>query len=197
MNRRQYLGTCGATAGAVLSGCLGAPGAGDSNPTAEVAVSIASQMAQPDAPVAYDVALVRATATGESPARLRVSITNPRDQPIVLGEERDVRFHHIPSDDSALYLYPASDEGWGGPVEPGCWRLTDTVAVADYYGTITLEAGETMTAEADIYGHPALPDGDCLPTGQFHVATRGVVGDSVDSLDDGTDYSWGFTLRLG
>lgn len=71
------------------------------------------------------------------------------------GAERAVQFHHVSSLDAAVYLHPPRDETWTGPVEPGCWRLTEPVADPEDYGTIEIGAGETRGAESLVYGHPA------------------------------------------
>ncbi len=138
-------------------------------------------------------------ATGEHPARLRVTIRNPTDSEVVLGEERAVQFHHVTSEDGALYLLPTGDRV-EELAEPGCWRLTDGVAVAEYYGTVAIPAGESMGAESYVLGNVDLPEGACLPSGEHRVATNGRVAGDADAIlqgDDATEFEWGFTLRVG
>lgn len=199
MNRRQLLTGCGTGVLVSAGGCLQLPRGDDGTPAEEVTVSITGRADQPDAPVEYAVELVSSSATADRPARLRVSIRNPTDAPIVLGEERDVQFHHVASAEDTLYLHPASDTTFYGPVEPGCWRLTEPVAVAEYYGTIKLPAGETMQAEAYVYAHQDLPERTCLPEGSHRLATSGVVGDEEEAVTDGTngtEFNWSFTLQV-
>jgi len=139
-------------------------------------------------------------ATDEHPARVRVTIRNPTDSEVVLGEERAVQFHHVTSEDDALYLLPAGD-GVEEFADPGCWRLTDRVAVAEYYGTIPVSAGETVRAESFVLGSADLPEGSCLPQGEHRVRTSGRAAPSADGVleesDETTDFEWGFTLRVG
>jgi hypothetical protein len=161
---------------------------------------VISRVDQPDIPVEYEVAMAEPLATDEQPARLVVTIRNPTDSAVVLGEERAVRFHHVGSGDGALYLLPAA-----GRVEefaePGCWRLTDGVAVATYYGTVAIPAGGSVSAESYVLGSADLPEGACLPPGEHRVVTRGRAAASAEPVlggnDDATDFEWGFTLRIG
>lgn len=164
-------------------------------------VEVVSTDEGPDCPVKYETTMAEPLATGEHPARLRVTIRNPTDAEVVLGEERAVQFHHVTSDDDALYLLPA-----GGRAEefadPGCWRLTDGVAVAEYYGTVAVPAGESIVAESYVMGSTDLPEDACLPAGEHRVRTSGRAAPDADAIlegddDDVTDYEWGFTLRVG
>lgn len=193
LRRRRLL----ALAGAGLGGCVRAPGTGAGD---GVSVSVAARDDPSAGPVEYAVDMVDGVATDTRPARLRVTITNPTEARVVLGEERDVKFHHVASADTALYLHPAGDDPWTGPVEPGCWRLTEYVAVPEYYGTVPLPAGETVTADAYVYGHPELPGDACLPAGDHRLETTGVVGADEEAVFDGagaTEFGWEFTLRVG
>jgi hypothetical protein len=162
-------------------------------------VEVVSTDDGPEVPVEYEATMAEPLATGEHPARLRVTIRNPTDSEVVLGEERAVQFHHVASEDGALYLFPT-----GGRVEefadPGCWRLTEGVAVAEYYGTIAVPAGESITAESYVLGNVDLPESACLPSDEHRVVTNGRAAGDADAIlqgDDATDYEWGFTLRIG
>lgn len=200
MDRRQFLTVSGANLSILLSGCTQSPGNGDGTPSSDVPVRITGRADQPAAPVDYGVEMVTSVATPDRPARLRVSVTNPSDRPVVLGEERAVQFHHVTSLDDALYLHPAGEETWDGPVNPGCWQLTEYVAVPEYYGTIPLDAGETTQADAYVYGHPDLPASTCLPEGDHHLRTSGMVGNTEEAVVDDTDateFTWEFTVRIG
>lgn len=199
MHRRRLL-VAGTGVPLSLSGCLGYTG-GDGGATPEgVPVSVTSRAEQPDVPVEYDVELVAPVATADRPARLRVTLTNPTDEGVALGEERAVQFHHVSSDGDELYLHPAGEGPWEGPVEPGCWQLTERVAVPEYYGVVPLDAGESVRGESYVYGHPELPADTCLPAGEHPVRTTGVAGADEEALDEGThrtEFEWGFTLRIG
>lgn len=199
MHRRHLLALGSVFVPVALSGCLQPSGSGSGTVTDDTAVSIAAQAEQPAAPVEYAVEMVTSLATTERPARLRVTITNPTDATVVLGEERDVQFHHVASDARTIYLYPAGDETERGPVSPGCWQLTEYVAVPEYYGTVPLEAGKAIHAEAAVYGHPELGAGTCLPAGDHRIRTTGVTGEDEAAFDDDsalTEFDWGFTIRV-
>jgi hypothetical protein len=224
MRRRQVLRT-GAAVLVAVPGCTTTDGGGGStdtpapsptapptdSPTASPSpsptptpagtpVELVSPDGRPDVPVEYEAGMAEPRATGEHPARLGVRVRNPTDSEVVLGEERAVRFHHVGSEDGALYLLPAD-----GRVEefadPGCWRLREAVAVPEYYGTVAIPAGGSLRAESHVLGSAALPEGACLPAGEHRVATRGVVAPSADGVleggDDATEFEWGFTLRVG
>lgn len=193
----------------VVAGCLNSqpPGNGDEptdpSPTPSQSangteVSIVSRADQPDIPIAYTVEMAEQIATTVRPARIRVTISNTTESQVVLAEERAVQFHHVASTNETLYLHPTGDDTWTGPVDPGCWRLTEPVHPHMYYGTITLQEGETTHAESYVYGHEHLPEGTCLPEGDHQVLISGVVGDEESTPDgkDGTNFEWGFTLRI-
>lgn len=155
---------------------------------------------QPDAPVEYEASMAEPLATDEHPARVRVRIRNPTDSEVVLGEERAVQFHHITSDDDALYLLPVGSRAETF-AEPGCWRLTEPVAIAQYYGTISIPAGGSVSGESHVLGSADISGDVCLPRGEHRLRTRGraapTAADIFEGSDDATDYQWGFTLRVG
>jgi hypothetical protein len=225
MRRRQLLRLGTAALPLVLAGCTatdgpdGSGGDADGSPTPTptpspspspsptpsptpegTTVEVISTDGGPDVPVEYEAAMAETLANDEHPARLRVTIRNPTDAEVVLGEERAVQFHHVTSEDDDLYLLPA-----GGRVEefadPGCWRLTDGVAVAEYYGTVAIPAGESVGGESYVLGSFDLPEGACLPTGEHRVVTSGRAASDAESLlggdGDARAFEWGFTLRVG
>lgn len=189
MRRRRIL----ALGGVALAGCVGPVSDGG---TPGTRVEVVSWADQPGVPVEYEVEVTEPRATADHPARIRVSITNPTDRTVVLGEERDVQFHHAMDDDREVYLFPAGDTV--GPVEPGCWQLTEPIPIAAYYGTLPIEAGETVRAESYVYGHYDLPKAACLPEGEHRIRTTGKAGEEEWTPgEDATEFEWGFTLRIG
>lgn len=215
MRRRRLLRGFAAALPVGLAGCLGEalPGESDdgtptpeptSTPTPEgpppgdTLVEVAALEDQPSVPVAYDVTMAEPLATDEHPARVRVELSNTGDTDLVLGERRGVQGYHATSADGALYLFPVGDGRTSELVEPGCWRLTDHVAVTTEYGTVEVPAGESLTAESFVYGAVDAP-GDCLTGGEHRVGVGGRVAESsagVIGNDDATEFSWGFTLRV-
>jgi hypothetical protein len=165
----------------------------------EPRVRVTDRDEQPTVPIRYEAEMVAPLATADHPPRLRVSVTNTSDHGIVLGEERAVKFHHLQPGDGALYLLPAeSGEPTREPTNPGCWRLTEPVAVATYYGTISLGPGETRSAESALYGHWELPEDRCLPAGDHRVENSIGYGEDSDAVLGGGNerFDWGFTLAV-
>lgn len=197
MYRRQVLlFTLGS---ASVSGCLQPPIDPGGNGSDRVTIQIVDRTSQPEIPITYDATLIQSVATKDQPGRLRISITNEGDELIALGEERAIKFHHVTSADGMLYLFPAGEETWSGPVDPGCWQLTEPVAIPEYYGIETIPAGMTLSADCFVYGHPDLSPGSCLLDGDHDVETRGTAGDSEDAVvegDDQSEFQWGLTLRI-
>lgn len=170
-----------------------------STPLDEPSVRVSDRDEQPTVPIRYEAEMVAPLITEEHPPRVQVSVTNTGDQPLVLGEERAVKFHHLNAGAGALYLLPAeAGDPTRAPTDAGCWRLREPVAVATYYGTISLEPGETRRAVSAVYGHWELPEDGCLPEGDHRVETSIGYGEDTDAvLGDGTEqFDWGFTLSV-
>lgn len=199
MDRRGVLRRVGVVLLIPGAGCVGSqsPGTRDSpTPDRGRTVTIVSRAGQPDAPIQYDARMGESLATDEHPARLRITIRNPTEQRVVIGEERAVKFHHVSSTNQELYLHPTGGEA---PVMDGCWQLTEPVAVAEYYGTISIGAGESIQADSVVYGHQNLPANTCLPTGDHQVTTSGIAGRDEDTVLEGApidEFEWGFRLRI-
>lgn len=199
MLRRGLLRRVGVALSIASAGCVGSQSPGSTeSPTDSrgTTVSITSRAEQPDAPIQYEAEMAEPLATDEHPARLRVTIQNPTDEQVVIGEERAVKFHHVSSTNQELYLHPT---GGDPPVEDGCWQLTEPVAVAEYYGTISLDAGASVTGESYVYGHPALPADTCLPTGEHQITTTGQAGTDEDAVlggESASQFEWGLRLRI-
>ena len=146
-------------------------------------------------PVEHAVELVRETATSDAPPGLRVSITNTGDDPVAVGEGRAVVFAYRHDGARRLVLLPADGEY---PADPGCWRLTDGIAVTEEYRTTTLDPGQTATQSLDLYG--AVGEDACLPVGEFRFETtyqvRPVADGATPAADGTSTYSWGFSVLL-
>jgi len=223
MRRRQVLRLGAAALPLAIAGCtsMGGNGGGtgtpplsptdpptataspspSSTPTpAGTPVEVVSTDDDPGVPVEYAATMAEPLATAEHPARLQVTIRNPTDGEVVLGEERAVQFHHVTSEDGALYLLPAGSDPEAF-ADPGCWRLTDRVAVPEYYGTVTVPAGRSVEAESYVMGSADLPDGASLLSGEHRIETSGLAAPSADDVlentGDATEFEWGFTLRIG
>ena len=144
---------------------------------------------------ASPVELVREVATSGAPPRLRVSITNVGDESHSVGEGRAVVFAYRHDTAKQLVLLPADGTY---PAEPGCWRLTDGIAVTEEYRTVTLAPGQTVARSLDLYG--AVGEDACLPVGEFRFETTYQVRPAADgtalSDDEAATYSWGFTVLM-
>lgn len=217
MRRRQLLRVGALAVPLGLAGCLGDALPGDSNeetptqtpsptptptttgpPEGDSLVEVVDRDEQPNVPVEYTVSMAEPLATDEHPARVRVELSNTGEADLVLGERRSVQGYHGTSSDGALYLMPVGDGRTGDPVEAGCWKLTDYVAVTTEYGTVEVPAGESLTAESFVYGRVDSP-GDCLSPGEHRVGLGGRVAESSAGVigdEDATEFSWGFTLRV-
>jgi hypothetical protein len=143
----------------------------------------------PDLPVEPGVRVLEPVATADHPPALRVTLTNTSGAPVTVGEGRAVRFQFVVDDARILQLLPTEGEY---PVTGGnCWRLSEAVATTMEYRTEELAAGETITADVELY---ALSDYDgCLPVGEFRFVTRLGAGDSMESM---AQADWGFTVLL-
>jgi hypothetical protein len=138
-------------------------------------------------------------ATDEHPAKLRAETTNTTVTDYVLGERPAVQGPHVTSQDGALYLMPVHDGKPTDLVEPGCWALTEHVAVTTEYGTVEGPAGESIASESFPYGHVDA-EIDCLAAGDHRVGVGGRAAEDPPGLpgndDDATEFSWGFTLNV-
>jgi hypothetical protein len=143
----------------------------------------------PDLPVEPGVSVLEPVATEDHPPALQVTLTNTSDAPVTVGEGRAVRFQYVVDDARILQLLPA--EGEFPVAEGNCWRLSEGVATTMEYRTEELVAGESITADVELY---ALPEYDgCLPVGEFRFETRIGAGDSMEAM---AQADWGFTVLL-
>jgi len=174
----------------------------------------------PDLPVEPSVSVVDAYATGESPPVLRVDVTNPTDDPVSVGEYRDVVFQYVHGDDETLVLLPHSERSTSGApsrtrpdyavVGDGCWRLTDGVAITMEYGVVEIPARWTLSAFVGLYGDSEADA--CLVAGTHRFEATYTVsplsmgkatptGTATDAkpataTDDRLQATWGFSLGV-
>jgi len=71
------------------------------------------------------------------------------------------------TDDSGALVFLPSDGEF--PAEPGCWRLTDGVAVTEEYRTFEIDAGASSRRSVDLYATPG--EDACLPVGEYRFET--------------------------
>ncbi|SEP24124.1 hypothetical protein SAMN04487948_12561 [Halogranum amylolyticum] len=171
-------------------------GAGGTRPTGTggPGITLASVDDAPDLPVTPTVEVTEDTATEDHPPQLRVTVTNDGDEAVQVGEERAVLFAYVTSESGQLTLLPIDGDY---PAEPGCWRLTDGVAVTEEYRILTLQPGESVSQLVDVYG-AAGGDG-CLPVGEHRFESTYTVGRGEDGLaggDEGRQARWGFSVLL-
>lgn len=192
MHRRQFIAS-GLAASSLVAGCLTVSDGG-TTPTRRV-VSVTARDGSPDIPVRPTVEVAQPMASDAGPPELVAAVENTADHPIEVGEERAIVFAYVSSDElPGLTLVPSDDDA--EPVDLGCWRLADAIAVPEYYGIVTLEPGETTDRQLDVWGSPA---GDaCLPTGEFRFSTRyaGARDQSEGIEEQEWSGSWGFTLEV-
>lgn len=156
-------------------------------------INIASVDDAPDAPVRPSVEVIEDTATEEHPPMLRATVTNESDQAVTLGEGRAIVFAYQYDTEEHLMLLPA---GENYPAEPGCWRLTDGIAVTEEYRTVTLEPGESTSQELGVYGAPTQED-VCLPVGEYRFeSTFSVMEGSDAETPSDSSFTWGFSVLL-
>ncbi|WP_017342441.1 hypothetical protein [Halorubrum sp. T3] len=206
--RRRYLrGVGGASAGGLLAlaGCTSTPDGSDGNGidsgngtdvggtrpegTGGPGVSIVSVDDEVELPIRPAVEIAREAATEDHPPQLRTRLTNAGDERIRVGEGRAAHFEYVSDADDALVLLPAGGEY---PAEPGCWRLTDTIAITEEYRTFALDPGESSERLVDLYATPG--EDACLPVGEYRFETTvSVVSDDAEPQSSAT---WGFSVVL-
>ncbi|MFC7068620.1 hypothetical protein [Halobaculum lipolyticum] len=164
--------------------------------------------AAPDLPVAPRVSLANPYVTPGQPVVVRVDVDNTTDEPVTIGEYRDVVFQYVSSGDGSLLWYPHSERSTAGDpdratpeldlADEGCWRLPGPIAVTQEYGTVEIPANGTLTAYVGLYAteRAPSPDGSCFPTGASRFdTTYTVVADGMDG-DDNPGATWGFDLAI-
>jgi hypothetical protein len=209
--RRHYLrGVGGASAGGLvaLAGCASTPNGGDGSNgngsdsgngtdaggtrpegTGGPGVSIVSVDEEVDLPIRPAVEVVREAATEDHPPQLRTTLTNAGDERVRVGEGRAAHFEYVSDGDEALVLLPGDEEY---PAEPGCWRLTDDIAITEEYRTFTLDPGESSERLVDLYATPG--EDACLPVGEYRFETPVSVGEPGSGAD--RSGRWRLTILL-
>ena len=158
-------------------------------------VTLAVRDPQPDLPLEIAVEVTRDVATGQHPPGLRVSLTNTGDAPIGVGEGRAVVFAYRTSTDGALTLLPAE---FDAPAKPGCWRLTDGVAVTEEYHITRIEPDETISQTLSLYAsHDGTTEPDaCLPVGEHRFESVYSVHADAETPESSQQATWGFSVLL-
>lgn len=203
--RRRYLRDLGGGPGLLLggstllgsAGCLGRDPPNDGGDDDETrpsgtggpGVAVVSVDGDDDLPVAPSVDVVREAATESSPPRLRTTLENAGDETVTVGEGRAVHLEHVSDETGALVFLPSEREF---PAEPGCWRLTDRVAVDGEYRTFEVEAGASSSRRVDLYGMPG--EDACLPVGEYRFETTVSVGEP--GSDPEQSGRWSLTVLL-
>lgn len=205
--RRRYLsGIGGGSALLIGAGCLGRdpPGGGDGDDggndsdgaggtrpegTGGPGITVVSVDADDGLPVGPSVEVVREAATEESPPRIRTVLENTSDESVTVGEGRAVHLEYVYDDTDALVFLPSDGEY---PAEPGCWRLTDGVAVTEEFRTFEIDAGGSSSRTVDLYGAPG--EDACLPVGEYRFETPVTIGDPES--DPEQSGRWGLTILL-
>lgn len=176
------------------AGCIAAPHGRPNEGRATV--SIVDVENRPAIPVAPRVSVSSPEATVETPPTLEVTLSNPGGEPVAVGEERAIVFAFVHSDEQpGLILLPTPHAAYQ-PVDRGCWRLADPVAIPEYYGVVELESGETIRRELGVWADPG--GAGCLPTGRFSFTTTYRGGpDSDSALGEGVwTGRWGFSIQI-
>lgn len=190
--RRRYIGGVGIALVSGFAGCLGDRfGGTPPSETGGPSLDIVSTDEDTDLPIRPSVAVVRDTATSEHPPRLRTTLANTSDETLRVGEGRAVHFEYVTDDSGALMLLPG-ESNQEYPAEPGCWRLTEGIAITEEYRTFEIEAGESSSRLVDLY---ATPDADeCLPVGEHRFETTiAVVSEDTEPESSG---EWGFSVLV-
>ncbi|MFB6080334.1 MAG: hypothetical protein ABEJ81_04990 [Haloferacaceae archaeon] len=199
--RRALLRRGFACVGFLGAGCVASPsddptrtdGATPTGTDGGPTVSLAAVDDPPALPVRPSVAVVDPTATDAHPPQVRVTVTNRSDGTVTAGEGREIVFAYVTDGAGALTLLP-TDGAY--PVEAGCWRLREPIAVTQEYRTVTLAPGEAVSRVQGVYG--AAGGTDCLPTGTFRFAAtyRVTAGETTTGGEEGRHATWGFSLSL-
>ena len=176
-----------------LAGCVTAP---DGSTDAERRIRLIDSDDRPAIPVSPSIEVLAAKPSESDPARLRVTVTNDSDAAIQVGEERAIVFAYVHSvAHPGLVLLPVDDSDYPA-VRPGCWRLTDSIAIAEYYGVVDLQPGESTERVVGVWADPEVQS-NCLPTGRFRFETTyrgGPAGETIGEPE--WDATWGFDLRV-
>lgn len=152
-------------------------------------VTVVSVDAADGLPVVPSVEVVREAATEESPPRIRTVLENTSDESVTVGEGRAVHLEYVYDDSDALVFLPSDGEF---PADPGCWRLTDGVAVTEEFRTFEIDAGGSSSRTVDLYATPG--EDVCLPVGEYRFETPVTIGEP--GSDPERSGRWSLTVLL-
>lgn len=156
---------------------------------------------QDDSPPSYpgllSVTVESSTIREEQPARLKISCINESDsrQDFTFGFGPPFSRIHSEKRPGFLLVDPVflSDEDETASYELSpCWqRETDIEMIApDVQQQVSLEPGEEVTRQKQIWQEHRPEDDMCLLTGDFRFESDEYV------LKDGQRFSWGFTMTV-
>ena len=189
MKRRTLLSVTGVSL-TPFSGCFGADSPvfdngtsdgedRDGSPEDEIIATVASvsirsvdddpELASPDEyGLEINANVITATATVETPARIRVSVENGASEPLTVSTGNAGAV--VPYRQSAisyephLFLFPPASE-----VErhdDTCWK-TEWPVYLDSIGDVTFEANADVHREFDLWGYHG--DDECLPSREYEI----------------------------
>lgn len=155
-------------------------------------------------PVAIDVELLNGAVTGESPARVRATVTNTADGERRLTQnEGDCALFDRgegASESPGLYLhrpgFPGFAQDCRDPSRVGnLWRFdlsADATCAVQAYGCrpVTYAAGESRSETYRVWDDYDAPG--YMPPGTYRFATTVAIGPQ----DDAEEFEWGFSLAV-
>lgn len=182
----------------------GAPSELAHPPDATHRAAVVGSDGPPDLPVRPAVAFANPYVTSGSSPVVRVTVENPTDEPIVVGEYRAVVFQYVTSEGGEYVWLPHSERSTDGDPDrtrpaydvqtADCRRLASHPAQTLEYGTVEIPADGSLRAYVGLY---ATPEADrCVPLDDRRFETvYAYLPDGIGS-DGGEQDRWGFTVRV-
>lgn len=191
--RRQTLAASGALGSAVVAGCVRAPSGRP--PAGGKRIVLLDTDRIPLIATQPSVEVTSPQITESSPGILSASVTNMSDGTILVGEERAIVFAYVVSGQSpGLQLLPEPASQYSA-THPGCWRLSSGIAIAEYYGTVELAQGESLSANLGVWALPEVQDA-CVPVGEYRFETQFTLWEGKELNEPEESATWGFTLAV-